>query len=100
VTSLMQGVPVLQETVSQRSPLVDALELVGGADDVLARWDDLVARRDEILKRQLEAWRAMPAATIMAPAVAALKPGRDNRPPDSVLRTWFAGLPLLGRLAR
>jgi hypothetical protein len=88
VASLMQGVPVLQERVALTTPLVDALEIVDGADDVLARWDDLLARRQQILDRQLAAWRAMPAAAIMAPAVAAMRPARDHRP-VAVPRPWL-----------
>lgn len=80
VASLMQGVPVLQERVALTTPLVEALEIVEGAEDVLARWDDLVARRPAILDRQMAAWRAMPAAAVMAPAVAVMRPARDHGP--------------------
>lgn len=80
VASLMQSVPVLQERVDRPSPLVDALEIVDGADDVLARWDDLVARRQAILDRQMAAWRAMPASAIMAQALAVMRPARDHGP--------------------
>jgi hypothetical protein len=95
VSALMQHVPVLQERVARPSPFVEAMEIVDGADDVLARWDDLRARRDEILARQLAAWRKLPANEIMAPAVAAMRP----RP----RRGWVALRPartLRARLAR
>ena len=95
VASLMQSVPVLQERVVQTTPLVEALEIVDGADDVLARWDNLVAQRQAILDRQMAAWRAMPAAQIMAPAIEIMRPTRDpgpvNAPRLSLLeRSTFA----------
>ena len=91
----MQSVPVLQERVAQTTPLVEALEIVDGAEDVLARWDDLLARRQLILDRQMAAWRAMPAADVMAPAIAIMRPARDHGPviaprPSLLERSVFA----------
>jgi hypothetical protein len=74
VASLMQGVPVLQERVAGSTPFVDAMEVIDGPDEVLDRWDELLARRGDILQRQLAAWRQMPAAEIMAEAVAVMRP--------------------------
>lgn len=95
VASLMQSVPVLQERVTQTTLLVDALEIVDGADDVLTRWDDLLVRRQAILDRQMAAWRAMPAAAIMAAAIAVMRPARDHGPifaprPSLLERSVFA----------
>ncbi|WP_119422935.1 hypothetical protein [Desertibaculum subflavum] len=88
VAALMQGVPVVQERVQLTTPLVDALEIIDSADDVLARWDMLVAERPRILARQLAAWRAMPASAIMDPAVAAMRPARDGGP-VVIPRPWL-----------
>ena len=100
VASLMQNVPVLQERVVQTTPLVDALEIVEGADDVLAQWDDLVARRQEILERQMAAWRAMPAKDIMAPAVEIMRPARDRGPISAPRLSLLERSPFARNMAR
>lgn len=74
VSSLRLGIPVIQERVPMPTPLVDALEIVEGPEELLARWDELKANRAAILARQLAAWRRIPAATVMTDALAVLQP--------------------------
>jgi hypothetical protein len=89
VAALMQGVPVLQERVAAPTPFVNQMEVVEGPDEVLARWDELVARRDDILQRQLAAWRAIPAAEVMAKAVAVMRPPPQVRASPLAKFAWL-----------
>lgn len=74
VSSLMQGVPVLQERVVKPSSLVEAMETIDGVDDLLERWEEISARREEILNMQIGAWQTLSAAEIMRRAVSAMRP--------------------------
>lgn len=91
VSSLRLGIPVIQERVQMPTPLVEALEIVDGPEQLLARWDELRANRAAILARQLEAWRRIPAATVMVGAVAIIscKPLSLLRSAEQIIRTCF-----------
>ncbi|WP_119421655.1 hypothetical protein [Desertibaculum subflavum] len=88
VSSLRLGIPVIQERVQMPTPLVEALEIVEGPEELLARWDELRANRASILARQLEAWRRIPASKVMSDALAVLrpKPQRFWRTVEQILR--------------
>lgn len=91
VSSLRLGIPVIQERVQMPTPLVEALEIVEGPEELLARWDDIKAHRADILARQLEAWRRIPAAAVVADALAVLRPKPPSfwRTAEQIFRTNF-----------